>query len=166
MSPLRPDLVDVWPFRVTDVGLEILLLRRAAGHVLPGLWQGVSGLIEEGESIAGAALREVREETGFDEATIEAFYHLDYAAQFLWQPADALMTSAYFAVRIQPGIDPRLSEEHDDFRWLTIDDAIAMAVWPGYREGLTRIRDVLLDPAREAWFRLDQEGRRSPQPPR
>jgi dATP pyrophosphohydrolase len=167
MSPVRPDLVDVWPFRLTDGALEILLLHRAAGDdVLPGLWQGVSGLIEEGESIADAALRELREETGFDEAMLEVFYHLDYAAQFLWEPADALMTSAYFAVRVQPGIDPRLSEEHDDFRWLPINDAIAIAVWPGYREGLTRIRDVLLEPAREPWFRLDPDRRRLARPPR
>jgi dATP pyrophosphohydrolase len=157
MSPVRPDLVDVWPFRLRDGALEVLLLHRAAGDVVPGLWQGVSGLIEAGESIAEAALRELREETGFEPATIEVFYHLDYVAQFLWEPVDALMTSAYFAVRVQPGIDPRLSDEHDDFRWLPIDDAIAMAVWPGYREGLTRIRDVLVDPAREAWFRLDPD---------
>jgi dATP pyrophosphohydrolase len=162
----RPDLVDVWPFRLVDGAVEMLLLHRAAGRVLPGLWQGVSGLVEEGESIVEAALREVREETGFGDAAIEAFYHLDYVAEFLWEPADALMASAYFAVRVAPGIDPDLSHEHDEFRWLPIEDAIAMAVWPGYREGLTRIRDVLVDPAREAWFRLDPHGRRSARWPR
>lgn len=162
----RPDLVDVWPFRVVDGVVEVLLLRRVPGRVLPGLWQGVSGLVEDGESITEAALREIREETGFGDDVIEAFYHLDYAAEFLWEPSDALMTSAYFALRIAPAIDPRLSEEHNEFQWLQIDDAIAMAVWPGYREGLTRIRDVLLDPARAPWFELDGAGRRSARPPR
>ena len=156
----RPDLVDAWPFRVVDGEVEILLLHRAPGRVLPGLWQGVSGLVEDGESIAEAALREVREETGFDAPVIEAFYHLDYVAEFYWEPSDALMASAYFAFRIAPAIDPRLSEEHDAFQWLPIEDAIAMAVWPGYREGMRRIRDVLLDPARATWFALDGAGRR------
>jgi dihydroneopterin triphosphate diphosphatase len=162
----RPDLVDVWPFRVVDGRVEVLLLHRSVGRVLAGLWQGVSGLVEDGERVTDAALREVAEETGYGDVEIESFYHLDYAAEFLWQPVDALMTSAYFAVRIRPGIDPHLSHEHDAFRWLPIDDAIAMAVWPEYREGLTRIRDVLFDPAREPWFRLDPDGPRPPKPPR
>jgi dATP pyrophosphohydrolase len=161
----RADLVDVWPYRVVDGVVDVLLLHRAPGHVLPGLWQGVSGLVEEGESISDAALREVREETGFDTPVIEAFYHLDYVSEFYWEPSDALMASAYFALRIAPGLDPVLSEEHDEFRWLPIEDALAMAVWPGYREAISRIRDVLLDPARAAWFRLDREGRRSARPP-
>jgi dATP pyrophosphohydrolase len=161
----RPDLVDVWLFRVVDGAVDTLLLHRAPGRVLPGLWQGVSGLVEEGESITEAALREVREETGFDDAVIEAFYHLDFVAEFYWQPSDTLMTSAYFALRIAPAVDPHLSHEHDDFRWLPIEDALAMAVWPGYREGLTRVRDELLDPARATWFELDRDGRRA-RPPR
>ena len=49
MSPFRPDLVDCWMFRIgrTARGVarpEILLLRRSAGRILPGLWQCVSGL--------------------------------------------------------------------------------------------------------------------------
>ena len=162
----RPDLVDVWPFRVVDGAVEVLLLRRVPGRVLPGLWQGVSGLVEEGESITDAALREVREETGFGDPVIEAFYHLDYVAEFYWEPSDELMTSAYFALRIAPAIDPDLSHEHDAFQWLPIEDALAIAVWPGYREGLSRVRDVLLDPARASWFELDRERRRSARPPR
>jgi dATP pyrophosphohydrolase len=158
----RPDLVDVWPFRVVDGVVEVLLLHRAPGRVLPGLWQGVSGLVEEGESITEAALREIREETGFRAPVIQAFYHLDYVAEFYWEPSDALMASAYFALRIAPAVDPDLSEEHDEFQWLPIEEALAMAVWPGYREGLVRIRDALLDPARASWFELDREGRRGP----
>lgn len=162
----RPDLIDAWPFRVVEGEVGVLLLHRAPGRVLPGLWQGVSGLVEDGESITAAALREVREETGFDDPVIEAFYHLDYVAEFYWEPSDALMASAYFALRIAPGVDPDLSEEHDDFNWLPIEEALGIAVWPGYREGLTRIRDVLLDSARATWFELDPDGRRSARPPR
>ena len=70
MSPFRPDLVDCWMFRVgrTARGVarpEILLLRRSAGRILPGLWQCVSGSLEPDERIAAGALRELAEETGF-----------------------------------------------------------------------------------------------------
>jgi 8-oxo-dGTP pyrophosphatase MutT (NUDIX family) len=82
MSPFRPDLVDCWVYRVplTARGVkhpEILLLRRAPGRILPGLWQCVSGSLEAGERIALGALREVAEETGFTADTIEAFYAIE-----------------------------------------------------------------------------------------
>lgn len=158
----RPDLVDVWPFRVADGRPEVLLLRRAPGRVLAGLWQGVSGAVESGEEIIAAALRELREETGFGGPVVEALYSLDYVAEFLWERADALVTSAYFAARVLPGSEPVLSHEHDAYRWLPIADAAGLAVWPAYREALGRVRDNLLDAGRAPWFevplaaRLDQ----------
>ena len=55
----RPDLVDVWVYRNHGGHPEILMLRRSNMKVLPGLWQGVSGGVEPGETIRGAALREL-----------------------------------------------------------------------------------------------------------
>lgn len=150
----RPDLVDVWIFRVVDGAGEILMLHRSRGRVLPGLWQGVSGKIEDNESIADAALREVREETGIDAEAIEGFYSLDSVASFFWEPLDAVMTSVYFGLRVAPATAPALSHEHDAFRWLPFDEAIAASVWPAYRDGICRVRDCLLDPDRAAWFEL------------
>ena len=66
MSPLRPDLVDCWVFRVVhsarDVpSTEVLLLRRAQGRILPGLWQCVSGSLEADDRVAIGALRELHD---------------------------------------------------------------------------------------------------------
>ena len=156
----RADLVDVWIFRVIEGAPEILLLHRAVHRVLPGLWQGVSGLVEQDETITEAALRELREETELRTDEIEAFFHLDYVAEFLWEPADSLMTSVYFAVRVPPIWQPILSDEHDDYRWLPLDHALREAVWPGYREALVRLRENVLDPQRAAWFQLSLGGER------
>src|SRR5687768_12811566 len=85
MSPLQPDLVDCWIFRVTGAAtpvVEILLIPRSPGRILPGLWQCVSGSLEPDERVAIAALREVAEETGYGPASIEAFYDLDLVNQF------------------------------------------------------------------------------------
>ena len=157
----RPDIVDVWPFRVRDGAVEALMLRRAPDRVLPGLWQGISGRVEPDESIVAAAWREVGEETGYTPDEIERAYSLDLTAEFLWEPLDALLTTSYFAFRVRPGCDPVLSHEHDDFRWLALDEAVAIAVWPGYREALLRIGDNLLDPDRARWFELHGEAARN-----
>jgi 8-oxo-dGTP pyrophosphatase MutT (NUDIX family) len=164
---IRPDLVDCWIYRVARTARdverpEILLLRRAPGPILPGLWQCVSGSLEPDERIAAGALREVAEETGFGVADIEAFYDLDLVNQFHEPSYDAVVTAAVFAIRIGTDVEPTLSEEHDAARWLEVDDAYADVVWPGYRTAIERIRDDLGDPERAPWFELTLGGDRMP----
>jgi 8-oxo-dGTP pyrophosphatase MutT (NUDIX family) len=160
MSPLRPDLVDCWIYRAAAAGPEILLIRRAPGRILAGLWQCVSGSIEDGERVTLAALREVREETGFDHVAIEAFFDLDLVNQFHEPSVDALLSAAVFAVRVAGDAPERLSQEHDGGRWLALEDAHREVVWPGYRTAIERIRDDLADPERAAWFELTLDGQR------
>jgi len=174
VSPFRPDLVDVWMFRVratgealgsaTDTQIEILLIRRAKDdQILPDLWQGVSGGLDAGETAGEAALRELREETGFGPDQIEGFYHLDQVNQFLEPSLGGVLTAAVFAVRLRPGAEPVLSHEHDDYVWVAPDAAVELAVWPAYRESIRRIVENLLDPARAVWFELTLERDRARQ---
>ena len=167
MSPFRPDLVDCWMFRVgrTARGVarpEILLLRRSAGRILPGLWQCVSGSLEADERIAAGALRELAEETGFGVAEIEALYDLDLVNQFHEPSMDGVVTAAVFAVRLRADAEPALSHEHDAARWMPVDEAHREVVWPGYRTAIERIRDDLSDPERAPWFELTLDGDRAP----
>ena len=167
MSPMRPDLVDCWVFRVVrsarDVpSTDVLLLRRAPGRILAGLWQCVSGSLDGGERISSAALRELEEETGFGAGAIEAFYDLDLVNQFHEPSYDAIVSAAVFAVRVGADATATLSSEHDDARWLAIDDAHDEVIWPGYRTAIERIRDDLGDPERARWFELTLEGERRP----
>jgi 8-oxo-dGTP pyrophosphatase MutT (NUDIX family) len=162
MSPFRPDFIDCWIYRDSPGGPEVLLIRRAPGRILPGLWQCVSGKLEAGERIAEGALREVGEETGFDGAAVVGFYDLDLVNQFHEPSFDAVMTATVFAVRVAPGAEPQLSDEHDGARWLPLVDAHREVVWPAYRTAIERIRDDLADPARRPWFELTMAGERRP----
>ena len=166
MSPFRPDLVDCWMFRIGRTARsvarpEILLIRRAPERSLPGLWQCVSGSLEEGERVAAGALRELAEETGFGAAEIEGFYDLDLVNQFHEPSVDGIVTAAVFAVRVRADIEPRLSDEHDLARWHDLDEAHQQVIWPGYRTAIERIRDDLSEPERAAWFELSLAGDRS-----
>ena len=166
MSPFRPDLVDCWMFRVQMTArgvehMEVLLIKRSPGRILPGLWQCVSGSLEPGERVAVGALRELAEETGFGPDAIEAFYDLDLVNQFHAPSYDAIVSAAVFAVRVRPDAEPTLSSEHDDARWHDIDEAHQQVIWPGYRTAIERIRDDLSDPDRAPWFELTLEGERS-----
>ncbi len=135
-------------------------MRRAPGRILAGLWQCVSGSLEPGETVVAGALRELREETGYDAATIEAFFSLDQVNQFHEPTVDGILTAAVFAARVNPKAEPVLSHEHDDARWLSPSAALAQTVWPAYRESIGRIESDLVDPGRASWFRLELDGRR------
>ncbi len=164
MSPFRPDLVAVWIYRVPDPSdpdaIELLLLRRAAGRPLSGLWQCVTGSIEPGERVTLAALRELEEETGVAGDAIEAFYDMDLVSLFHWPDADGVLSEVVFAVRVRPGTEPVLSHEHDASRWVGPDEAIQASVWPSYREAIERIATILPDDARAAWLETGLDGNR------
>jgi 8-oxo-dGTP pyrophosphatase MutT (NUDIX family) len=174
---LRPDLVECWVFRVgppsdaADPGpagdrLEILLIRRSATRIFPGLWQCVTGGVEPGERVPMAAIREVEEETGLGRGEVEAWYDLDHVAPFFDEAVDGIVVSAIFACRVRPGALPRTSHEHDGLRWVPAAEAPSLAVWPSYAESVRRVRELLLDPELARWFEMDADGRRLARPPR
>src|SRR3990172_4659134 len=59
----RKKKVQVWLYRSADQGPEFLLLKRPPNWRSGEFWQPVTGSIEDGETPAEAAQREVREET-------------------------------------------------------------------------------------------------------
>jgi dATP pyrophosphohydrolase len=135
----RPDLVACWMFRVTENELRILLLHRAPGRIFAGIWQPVTGRLEEGERIVDGALRELVEETGIGPDSIETLYGLDQVNIFHADHADALQVEAVFAAELKPGVEAQLSDEHDEGRWLTPSAAAEMVVWPAYRGAITQL---------------------------
>lgn len=166
MSPFRPDLVDVWMFRGRGLNeaapeIEVLLLRRSPGRILPGLWQCVSGSLEIGETVTAGALRELGEETGFGPAEVVSLYDLDQVNQFHEPSVGGIVTSAVFAVRVADGAEPVLSHEHDAMRWAAPAAALEVAIWPAYRESIKRIVENLMDPERAIWFELTLAGERA-----
>ena len=157
----RADIVECWVFRADAAGdIEVLLMRRSRGRIFAGLWQPVTGRPEAGELAPQTALREVAEETGLGPEDIEALYTLDQVVQLYSPRTDGIMHAVLFALRVRPGASVRVSHEHDDQRWVALEEAAALAIWPAYRESVIRIERLARDPEFARWFELDETGRR------
>lgn len=135
--------------RLTPAIAEYLLLKRTSAR--GGFWQGVSGGVEAGESLAQAARREVWEETGYQQ--FSQFMPLDFRYSFpldrsnwshLYAPEVNVINEECFGAEMsldvgEPVLDLR---EHDAYQWLELSKALALLRWPENQEALCRIADL------------------------
>jgi dihydroneopterin triphosphate diphosphatase len=148
MTDIRCTLIEVCIYTIVDGKPEYLLLRRAPDNaVYPGIWQFVSGGIRGDERAHEAAYREMCEET---RCTAEKFYTVPHVNMFYYAPEGSVNIAPMFAARLKERTLPVLSHEHDDYRWCTYDEAYALLVWPGQREGLRIVRDYITGSAAAA----------------
>jgi 8-oxo-dGTP pyrophosphatase MutT (NUDIX family) len=114
---------------VTRAG-KFLLMHRAQDDY----WHVAAGVVEEGESFADAAARELREETGLDlpitDLAMPQGYVIPEALRAEYAPGINEVQIENFAVEAPAEWEPVLNEEHDRYQWLDLTDAIALAHWP------------------------------------
>jgi 8-oxo-dGTP pyrophosphatase MutT (NUDIX family) len=116
---------------------EVLISVRREGHFLvllrapwkKGYWHLAGGRVEEGESDADAAARELLEETGLEAPS------LDDVGDDLGY--DDVRVHA-FATEAPADWEPTLNDEHDEHRWCTLDDALALLEYEEPREVVRR----------------------------
>jgi 8-oxo-dGTP pyrophosphatase MutT (NUDIX family) len=97
---------------------ELLVLLRCEAD--GGYWHTVAGGVEEGETYAEAAARELGEEVGLDAEP------LDLDTTYVYDDVEGRA----FLVDVSPGWEPTLNEEHDEYRWCSPADAATLFHWP------------------------------------
>ncbi len=149
-----PRQVLVYLFRRSgDGAIEFLLLKRT--EQWGGFWQGVSGAPEWEESDVEGAVREVREETGFEVSdTLKA---IDYRYELrrecdldgdrwteIYGPDVHAVPEEVYLAEVLDGHDPVLAPyEHDDFRWCSYEEALALLRWENNRQALVASREFI-----------------------
>jgi len=120
---------------------EFLVLHRAPQF--EAYWHVVAGGVEEGESARDAAVRELREEVGLEAAArlrdLERRFVYSLAAESpavraRFGPTQTDVPVDVFVADVATAWEPALNEEHDDYRWCSREEAVALLYWPEPRE--------------------------------
>ena len=99
---------------------QILLLRRSTKETSKhGMWELPGGKLEEGETPEQAAMIEAKEESGLDiEIKGKAGAHADHDKEKVYH--------AFLAEPKNVNQEVKLSEEHDESLWVSLDQALSM----------------------------------------
>lgn len=107
-----------------------LVLRRSPRQ--GAYWHSVAGGVEDGETDAEAAARELREEVGLVAAPVDLDRPFAYTPQE-WEPrrrGNGPFRVACFLVDAPASWEPELDWEHDEYRWCTQAEAVELLYWP------------------------------------
>ena len=116
----------------------VLIERRADD----GEWAFVAGRLDEDETLLEALHREVREETGFAIRRATLFGLFSDPTRIIAYPDGNICrhASVVFRVIADEHVEPILSDESLEMRFVTADELAALDFWPVHRP----IRDALL----------------------
>jgi dATP pyrophosphohydrolase len=140
--------VLVFPYRASpDATVEVAVFQRANG----GYWQGIAGGGDEGETPEQTARREASEEAGIETAAgwLALKPVLSVPASVIrpaerkhWPRWISMIPCYPFAVALGTALI-RLSPEHTEFRWTSLDEARALVRWDTDRIALTALAEAL-----------------------
>jgi 8-oxo-dGTP diphosphatase len=108
----------------SPAGKYLLLHRAPTKDFAPGVWECVTGRIEQGEGYIDALYREMQEEIG----TIAVPMVILGTAHFFRGEsiAENELLGVVFGCEMSPTYKLSLSSEHDDMRWVTYEEAMHM----------------------------------------
>jgi type II secretory ATPase GspE/PulE/Tfp pilus assembly ATPase PilB-like protein/8-oxo-dGTP pyrophosphatase MutT (NUDIX family) len=136
MASVNVGTIDVYLVALERGSWCVLTLQRALDTRCPGAWETVHGRIEPAEEPEEAALREVAEETGLG---VERLYNVTVQPFYLHH-SHTVELAVVFAAFVDPALPVKLGAEHQQYEWVSSDEALERFFWPRERAAL---QDVL-----------------------
>ena len=115
-------------------GDRFLACQRPAHKARGLLWEFVGGKVEPGESREEALIRECREELAVEVCVGGVFMEVDHVYP------DLTVHLTLFNASITEGIPQKI--EHNDLRWITVEEIDQYPFCPADEEILRRLKEV------------------------
>jgi len=135
------NLIEAHVFRKIGNSLEFLLLKRADNEKYSGVWQMVTGAIEN-EIAYQTAIREIKEETGLSPIK---FWVVPNINSFYSPEKNEIIMIPVFACLVDKNVEVKISVEHSDFKWADKDEAKKLLAWPGQRKSVDIICEYFIN---------------------
>ena len=113
---------------------RFLACQRPAHKARGLLWEFVGGKVEPGETKEQALIRECREELAVTVAVQDVFMEVDHIYP------DLTVHLTLFNASIAEGIPQKI--EHNDLRWITVEEIDQYEFCPADEEILRRLKEV------------------------
>ena len=115
-------------------GETFLICQRPAHKARGFLWEFVGGKVEPGETKQQALIRECQEELAITVAVQDVFMEVDHVYP------DLTVHLTLFNASIAEGTPQKI--EHNDLRWITVDEIDEYEFCPADEEILRRLKEV------------------------
>ena len=126
-------MVEVVAALIWD-GDRFLACQRPANKARALLWEFVGGKVEPGETKEQALIRECQEELAVTVAVQDVFMEVDHVYP------DLTVHLTLFNASIAEGIPQKI--EHNDLRWITVEEIDQYEFCPADEEILRRLKEV------------------------
>jgi dATP pyrophosphohydrolase len=133
-------MIEVHLFRRDKKKIEFLILKRAKDQVYPNIWQMVTGKIKENETAKEAAIREIKEETGFLPISMWVVPNVN---SFYSPQKDEICLIPVLLAEVENISKVVISDEHSNYRWVNYKKAKSLFAWPGQKRSLEIIDEYL-----------------------
>lgn len=121
----------------SDGKREYLVLHYEEGH-----WDLPKGHVEQGETEEETALRELREETGIQDAELKNGFRGKISYSYT-RNGQKYFKDVYFYLAESPNKTITLSDEHTDFQWLSFEKAYKIVTHKNSKELLRKAEEFL-----------------------
>jgi len=135
-------LIDLYAYRIVEGRPEFLLFKRAKGKIYQGQWRMVGGKVEPDETSWQGALRELKEETGLVPIM---FWTIPSVNTFYEHKSDTVHHIPAFAAEIETDQQPILDDEHTEYEWLSLEQAVRRISWPEQQRLLKLTESIITE---------------------
>lgn len=123
-------------YKESPTGKMYLLLNYPSGH-----WDFVKGNIEKGETFKETVVREAREETGITDITFVDGFE-DKVEYHYQRDGKVIHKEVVFFLASTRTDNVKLSHEHQDFVWLSFDDALKKLTYKTAKKLFKKVKEL------------------------